>query len=180
MKAAKKSWLRRRTRVSYFPAPDVSLRRSFTILYVANAQKLHIAVFSISSERKRTRRERKRGVERKERRGGGWLRAGTGGKAREKREVMSSAFAQPLTGLYEPVEYIHAARWKPAGNTLGSYVTLLRHFAAREWYLRAIERAAPSSSASRFFSALRSPGHTIPSPCIPFLYTRRSRIINNK
>jgi len=64
-----------------------------------------MAVFSISaSERKRARekkREKRRTIRSRTKRDKeDDCGAETGGKAREKREVMSSAFAQPLTGLY--------------------------------------------------------------------------------
>lgn len=137
--------------------------------HVCYTRELHIAWPFSRSRRARGRGARKKEKERErekdgewyetsnEKRRGGWLQAG---RAREKREVMSSAFAQPLTGLYESVGYIHAACWKPTGNTLGSYVTLLRHFVAREWYT--FERSSDAASASRFLFG--SPGHTTPSP----------------
>ena len=100
----------------------------------------HSRFLDLGEREEESEEEEKRMVNESIEKRGGWLPAGTGRKAREKREIMSSAFAQPLTGLYESVEYIHTTRWKLTGNTLSSYVTLLRHFVAREWYLRAIER----------------------------------------
>lgn len=136
---------------------------------VCYTRELHIAwLFSRCRRARGRERDRRRTTsESNEKREMRRMIAGWDGKAREKREVMSSAFAQSLTGLYESVEYIHAARWKPTGNTLGSYVTLLRHLRGTR-VIPSSDRTTPRRRVVRvtvFFSTLLnrrgSPGHDI-------------------